>query len=757
MFFLRNHGRKLLTSVLGIVAVILFSRVAQEALFNSPEVISDDYFEWVPTVDKILSGDPKGWTDCAYGSHVAIIPLMVWILNAKFLHWNLFAERALGLFLSLARIGVISALLSPLTRNKLLTVSVLFILSFSITQITVYVYPVASTVFGSATLFYVLGIWFLNSACNKKTASSGEQLLFILSSFLSCLCAGILIPAFSSYLALILITRRFSLLKCWMVAAITSSFPYLAILFNFNKASSNTLSTVNPVRVLDMLGSLTASDLSQICLKSIWTYTSQGLLGISFALVFIYLVQPTLGLIAKSAENINARQDFKAAPVAVTLMIFGLSSAVILGAFRNAVSQWHVSLTSFFWIGLVSLFLQALFSQTEGITRKKKVACASMLAFMSVCLVKANLNLAPYDYTYRARNLSAETFVRQYRITPTYNFQFLNGGEILPLSKVHKAISIAEKNKWITFRKSASRIKSMQSCYAQPEVMVRGPDGVGGITWFRTKPQKKVLPSCPEQLSFSLSKGAAVYWTPVDEHCMIKSFRVKTKSNPAGLKVEVLHGNKLVEEKILQFPQLEIALDLPANGKSTIKITALAESLIDEMNLGLEYQSRDAPVHSRHLRPNNVDRPIFGASRRIKEIEINKVNFDYENLVELAEKDGIKIFKVTGSSPKLILKNALSLPLSKIESLRFSLKMPRSIAIPRSCIHIIANGYRLETMATAVLEDGEMHTYDFDTKFFHPSKEDILTGLQIMPIFVDSASDTLEIGRVELVLSDIEK
>ncbi len=657
MSFLRNHGRKLLIATLGIVASILFLRITQEVLFNSPEVISDDYFEWIPTVNKILSGDSKGWADCTYGSHVAIVPLLIWILNAKLLHWSLFAERLLGLLVSIGKIAIMSSFSLPLTRSKFLTLSILFAICFSMTQVTVYVYPVASTVFGLATFFFLLGLSLLDSACAKSSDSRAEQIGFIFTSVLSCLSAGILLPAFSSYLTLIAIHRRFTLLKCWLIATSISALPYLAVLLNFKKASANTFSTFNPVRILDMLGSLTTSELSQISIKSVWTYTTQGFLGMLFAgyLVYLLLKEPKLKSKNKASQDYDAATIGRSEALAISLMVFGFSSAVVLGAFRNAVSQWHVSLTSFFWIGLIFLLLEKIVSNSEQSTRETKIICTAILSFICMSLAKANFNSAPYDYTYRARNTAAETFIQQYRTTPTYNFQFLNGGECLPLSKVYKAVSIAEKNQWITFRKKILQTKGLQSSFFQPEVVVFGPDGIAGITWFKTKPQKKVLPICAEKLRFAISRETSIYWTPNYENCLIKSLEIKTKSNPTKLKVEILRENKVIQRKELTESSLNLDLDLPADSLTSIKVTALVASVIDEFAITLEKsQSKEPQSFSRLPSPNNVDRPCSKDNRKKIQLEITKDNYDYENLIEVNKSEGLKTFRITGESPKLI-------------------------------------------------------------------------------------------------------
>lgn len=756
MSFSRNRLRNLVVAILGLVATLQFLRISQEALFNSSEVISDDYFEWIPTVDAILSGNLKGWTDCAYGSHVAVVPLLVWILNAKLLHWNLFAERLLGLLVTLAKIAITSKLMLPITRSSVLTVLLLLTICFSSTQVTVFVYPVASTVFGLATLFFLIGLSQLNSACTKTSDSRAEQVRFILTSFLSCLSAGILIPAFCSYFTLIFIHRRFSLLKCWLLAASVSALPYTAVLMSFKKASSNSLSTFNPVRILDMLGILTASDLSQISLKSFWTYTSQGLLGVVVAgyIALIFLVRTNPKPSGQSPPEQDSLPNGKAEPLAISLIVFGLSSAIVLGAFRNAVAQWHVALTSFFWIGLVFLLLKAWFPGPRRITQQKKLLCTAILTLISVCLLKANLNLAPYDYTYRARSGSAQTFVEQYRITPTYNFQFLNGGELLSISKIYKAISIAERNNWITFRRTPSKFRSLQSCFFQPEVVIDGKDGNSGLSWVKNKQNKQISPVCPEKLRFAISEGTSIYWRPLEPNYNIRRLEIKAEDNPALLQLEIFGDRRVLKQTTSKSKTLRLDLDEPANSKTTIKVTALKKCLIDEMfvllqpHKGAYYAGASAlPL------PNNVDRPIQYDNHQVKRIEINRENYELENLIQLNESDGIKTFKVTGSGPKLILKNSLALPFSRIQCIRYTLKVPKSLVVPRSCIHIALNGYELKTMATAVLEDGLRHTYDFDTKFFQPAPESIITGLQIMPIFVDNTSAPIELGNVELVCS----
>ena len=756
MSFLRIHWRKLVVPILGLVATFLFLRITHEALFNSSEVISDDYFEWIPTVDSILSGNLKSWTDCAYGSHVAVVPLLIWVLNAKLLHWNLFAERLFGLLVTFAKIAIMSKLLLPITRSKVLTVLLLLIICFSITQVTVFVYPVASTVFGLATLFFLLGLSQLNSACTMTTDSRAEQVGFILTSFLSCLSAGILIPAFCSYLSLIAIHRRFSLLKCWLLAAIVSASPYTAVLMSFKKASSNSLSTFNPVRIVDMIGILTTSDLSQISLKSFWTYTAQGLLGLVVAgyIAYIFLVRTNPKPSGESTPGYDSLLNGKAEPLAISLIVFGVCSAIVLGAFRNAVAQWHVSLTSFFWIGLVFLLLEVWSPVPRQVTQQKKLICTAMLALLSVCLLKANFNLAPYDYTYRARSGSARTFVEQYKITPSYNFQFLNGGELLPLSKIYKAISIAERNSWITFRHTPSKVRSIQSCFFQPEVVIDGTDGNSGLSWVKNKRNKQVSPICPEKLRLAISQGTSIYWSPLEPNYNIRRIEIKAEGNPALVKLEVFGDGRMLKQTTSRLQTLRLDLNEPANSKTTIKLTALEECLIDEMFVALEpHRGAYYAGASQLPLPDNVDRPIQHDKHQIKLIEVNRENYDLENLIQLSDSDGIKTFKVTGSSPKLILKNSLALPLSRIESIRYTLKVPKTLIAPRSCIHIVLNGYELKTMATALLEDGLRHTYDFDTKFFQPSPGSIITGFQVMPIFVDNTSVPIELGNIELVCS----
>lgn len=754
MFFLKSHGHKLFLATLGLVASVLFLRITCEALFNSPEVISDDYFEWIATVDTILSGNAKGWTDCAYGSHIAVIPLIIWVLNAKFLHWNLFAERLLGLMVSLAKIGLMATFFLPLVRSKFLTVAILFAVCFSITQVTVYVYPVASTVFGLATFFFLIGLSILDSACAKSSNSRATNLGFILTSVLSCLCAGILIPAFCSYLSLIVIHRRFTLLKCWLLAATLSSLPYLAVILNFKRASTNTLSTFNPVRILDMLGSLTTSDLSQISIRSIWTYTSQGFLGIVFALYLVCILLKELKAKNKTLQGTDSATLSRAEALAISFIVFGLSSAVTLGAFRDAVAQWHVSITSFFWLGLLFLILKTIFSDSEQTTLKTKIVCSSILTFLCICLAKANLNLAPYDYTYRARNAAAETFVQQYKSTPTYNFQFLNGGEIIALSKIYKTLAIAEKNEWLTFRQTLPSLKSLQSAFFQPEVLVEGPDGSSGLSWVKNKRGQLASPICPAKLRFELSKGTSVCWSPFYPNCNIRNFEVKTDSKPAPLRIEISKNKKVIKQISSKFQRLKLTLNSPANSETKIRVTALENCKIDEMVVELEpLIERNQAWNSLPL-PNNVDRPIDRNKQHVEQIEINSQNYDFENLVEEKRSEGLKTFQVTGPSPKLILKNSLSLPFSRLESIRYTLKVPRTLAVPRSCIHVILNGYELKTMATAVLEDGQPHTYDFDTKFFQPAASDIITGLQIMPIYVDKSKTPIELDNVEIVYSD---
>jgi hypothetical protein len=295
--------------------------------------------------------------DTFINTHSNIFPGLVFILLAYTSRLEVHAILYLGVLLALVRLWLLNDVigrscgLNSAIRRGALWLALSWLV-FSISQMSVYEFPVLTIKYGLSNLGTALGVWGLTRYRGKMVAvwlAAGSGIVATMSN-----ASGFALwPSFLIGMWLLGFRRARQFVVLLFGAAI-SVLPYLSFLFmsRTRSASSKFVSLFRPVLILDILGRPLAngigSEYGQLPMAEV--AASIGVILCSIAAVLLWMGR--------------AKRPLHSAAPLVILVTVGLFTACQISLFRLQISPWYTGVVMDFWIGLTGLAF-VLWFQTE--------------------------------------------------------------------------------------------------------------------------------------------------------------------------------------------------------------------------------------------------------------------------------------------------------------------------------------------------------------------------------------------------------
>jgi hypothetical protein len=359
--------------------------------------------------------------DTFINTHSNIFPGLVFILLAYTSRLEVHAILYLGVLLALVRlwllndvIGRCSGLNGAIGRGALWLM--LASLVFSISQMSVYEFPLLSIKYGLSNLGTALGIWGLTKYRGRMAGvwlAAGSGVVATLSN-----ATGFALwPAFLIGMCLLGFRRARHFLVLLLSATI-SILPYLFFLFlsKAPSASSRFLSLFRPVLILNILGRPLANGIG----------SDYGPLAMSEAAATIGLILCAVAAVLLWKGR-TWRPVQSVAPL-IVLVAVGLLTACQISLFRHQISPWYTGVVMDFWIGLIGLaFVLWLKDQPPALKSmswlpgaRARIWSIAAIASIAVLYLATNRTRADKSFYVQSRSPVSAACLRNYRTAPTY-------------------------------------------------------------------------------------------------------------------------------------------------------------------------------------------------------------------------------------------------------------------------------------------------------------------------------------------------
>src|SRR5215471_4566131 len=375
--------------------------------------------------------------DTFINTHSNIFPGLVFILLAYTSRLEVHAILYLGVLLALVRLWLLNDVIGrSCGLNTVIGRGALWLalssLVFSISQMSVYEFPLLTIKYGLSNLGTALGVWGLTRYRGKMAGvwlAAGSGIVAAMSN-----ASGFALwPAFliGMWLLGFRKARHFVLL---LSAAIVSILPYLSFLFlsRTPSASSKFVSLLHPILIINILGRPFAngigSDYGPLALSEVAA-------GIGLFLCFVAAVLLWVGRAKLPVHSV--------APLIVLLAV-GLFTACQISLFRRQISPWYTGVVMDFWIGLIGLAF-VLWFQTEKpaggspqylasnlnrphtqkgqswlVRERARAWSVAAVASIAVLYVATNRTRADKSFYVQSRSPVSAACLRNYRTAPTY-------------------------------------------------------------------------------------------------------------------------------------------------------------------------------------------------------------------------------------------------------------------------------------------------------------------------------------------------
>jgi hypothetical protein len=375
--------------------------------------------------------------DTFINTHSNIFPGLLFILLAYTSRLEVHAILYLGVLLALIRLWLLNDVIGRCCGlNSAIGRAALWLalsgLVFSISQMSVYEFPLLTIKYGLSNLGTALGVWGLTRYRGKMVAvwlAAGSAIVATMSN-----ASGFALwPAFLIGMWLLGFRRARQFVVLSLGAAI-SILPYLSFLFMSRtpSASSKFVSLFRPVLILDILGRPLANGI-----------------GSDYGPLPMAEVAASIGVILCSTVAVllwmgRAKRPLHSVAPLIILVAVGLLTACQISLFRLQISPWYAGVVMDFWIGLTGLAF-ALWFQTERAAGANAQQHASNLnpprilnslswlaganarvwsvvaiASIAVLYLATNRTRADKSFYVQSRSPVSAACLRNYRTAPTY-------------------------------------------------------------------------------------------------------------------------------------------------------------------------------------------------------------------------------------------------------------------------------------------------------------------------------------------------
>lgn len=726
--------------------------------------LSNDYLAITPLITAVALGGLKGGNlidQVFYGVHFALTPVLVSALNCVLLHWSPRAELLGGLMLAVAKTLLLWHCVK--TRDRYGSAILLFLLSlvqFGGSQASVFLYGMTSICWGFVTTGFALSLWALVKLQNRALAIT----LMLTGGLVSSFTEANVPPCWLALLIPIVFWRPVKVLPfvLWLVGGLIGIAPYAYLALCKGAGAAGHHSRVfNFAGVLDLLGRLLLNDTVTICSAS---KTAQLIGGLA-----IILAGLLLGLLYKYRTEVSRARVV----TALSLILYGLGSAYILAVFRATIAPWYVSMTSLFWSGLCILLVESWsLLARKGLRHSKLLAIYSLIAAVSsltlVLLYSlTNFSYRDKDWFRRSHSPSSQSVMRQYQTAPTYGIAALTAGELVDYETVMSSLATIYKHGWVANRPHQSC--SLQGDFVLAKVAVNQPLDRPGLIWIEDRDLAKSAHwDVPEHLNAYLPQSASIIWqvdvplaTSMAQLTTAVALPVVTSgaSGDHKLQLQIRDADNQILLSNMDFNALKdwssINIDLTQwrGRRISIAITAAKGEIVlryPEVRFVLSQVLAPKP----DTYPSNVQGSEFYPKQTDQDLVF--VSSDaalwHFNGLEQVDKEP-NVFTQKSTSPSMIYAPALDIDIAKFSHFCIGVAVPNSLTSHNLCVQLTRNNADIVQFIIPLLRSDKMQNYSYDLKLCGFKYGDRITGLTVMPVYIQPAInlDKIKIGTMRLI------
>ena len=384
--------------------------------------LSNDYAMFIPTIDKILSGNylwSNFFRDSFYGSHFQVIPMLIYLGSAIFTSWNVYFDLAIVWFMSIIRIFLTYQILTNRnsTRNRFVLLLVISALIFSTSQISDYEFGSAGALFEISVFGFTLGLWGLF----KYTHKPRGIVIMLVGGVVASWTAATGIMAWVIFLIALFLLGYKKIIHyfVWLISSFVVNFPYLYFLVIDRKPGVNAVwqSLFNLRLIVNLLGRPLANGIG-----STTAFLQSGELAGWLGLI--------MGVLGLALLIIKIKQVITTAFPAILLMAYGILAAWQISIFRVMIAPWYTAVSMPYWIGLAGLAFVYLWSfgqennpqasqPIKFLSARRIYPSVVMLAVLGLYLF-TNLTYRDKSFYLKSSSPVSASCVRNYAVAPTY-------------------------------------------------------------------------------------------------------------------------------------------------------------------------------------------------------------------------------------------------------------------------------------------------------------------------------------------------
>lgn len=738
---------------LSIAALIAIVRTSGEIIFGCSGAFAEDYFAFVKTVDFLLSNGLHHIEKYYYGTHFIPVPFLVCVLNALFFNWNMHLELFLSFLLHLARVFVVWLILKPSLSKplQLQLLAAMTALQFMPMEISLFDYALAGIPAGFGTLGFCLALLFLLKGRCKPAYLNFSGVFALISSY----SIGTTIPCWAALCVAALLLRMSPnlMLRVWLLPLFLSFLPYLGFFFfKFDNASMLSSPGFSWKRFIDLLAlpirNVNGPD-DLICVLLVFVVFSLAILAFSKCLKGF----------AKAAESSIG---------ALSLVIYASLCALLICIARPNVSPWYSAYSLLFWCGGSALILYAIISCEKSHVRR--IFFAALLGIVEFAIWNSVFrDYQKYDYFSRCRGAAAANILRRWEEAPTEVLCLLSGKNSVCLSEVYSASDILRKRHWGSFWRTDN--VSLQEDYGFPNVSVFTSDAKANVVWLNSP--RNGSPECwasPKRLYLKLPAGASLSWSPhLGSSSMEGAFTLRAQASRRGSTAR-LHGSlfdqskkRLLSHRILDVnndpAQLKFSFDTRCGAPMLVLRAGNEPVLIKDCRIDLPkpIDFNRPEMRSSNVSPSNVlDAACYADVLKGRGITSLRVcDFRCENLSFKRLGKDCTVLEVGKDSciSKLIYTPAIAIDPSRFKSIIVPMKISGTFYDAAFCLQYVVNGSLVESRLVPFGRTGDMEFYELDLKLSGFKPEDRITGLMILPFYLDKPAPgtQLELGQISFI------
>src|SRR5215471_13562725 len=735
--------------------------------------------------------------DTFINTHSNIFPGLVFILLAYTSRLEVHAILYLGVLLALVRLWLLNDVIGrSCGLNTVIGRGALWLalswLVFSISQMSVYEFPLLTIKYGLSNLGTALGVWGLTRYRGKMVAVWLAAVSGIVAT-MSNASGFALWPAFliGMWLLGFRKARQFVVL---LFAAAISVLPYLSFLFMSRtpSASSRFVSLFRPVLILDILGRPLAngigSEYGQLPMAEV--AASIGVILCSIMAVLLWMGR--------------AKRPLHSVAPLIILVAVGLLTACQISLFRLQISPWYTGVVMDFWIGLTGLAF-VLWFQTEKTAganpqylasnlnpprtmnslswlagANARVWSVAAIASIAVLYLATNRTRADKSFYVQSRSPVSAACLRNYRTAPTYCecslARWLPGNprylDMLarPLEENHFSV-FAPRQEW-----------SLQGDSILGNVDYHQAAGAEDIYWAPGIGGDRAAITDYRKLDLVLAPANSVSWT-IDipenmEHGEFQSAiaaRVAPswpETSPVSCKISI-HGEGEAERVVYSrvvgpqdawWTSFRVPLDSYRGMTATLRLSVSGEAGVPGMGALYQYPSielflRESLNQERNrgpIIPSNTDlsprfpKTMHGAFR------INLQDPLVWNRDGPGDAPGqpIGIWSMTSADSILRYVGPLAIHPNEYSQVYMRVSasedvLPRAMAVAFSINGKSEQGDAL-SVALPLLADSAPHSYTFDLKTLGLPSSAVITGIALQPL-----REGLRAGKPLVRVSDL--